>query len=224
MATRKYLPAYLVFAAEGVRDRVLKFLVSDSAPLPTRDKQTRANERHLILYLQRVAAKNDSLSAFGPEGWGSIDPAVESIKLAPQTDIALRETFLERWTAHGVAAAINADPETRAELAPRLHPNGRIEQDHFIYDETGNAVALDSETRALLIRCDGWTPAYSLGVSLETLKNLARQAFIRWEMEVQALEPHAFDALLADVFAWRDSPVRTRWLEHLQPLAALPEK
>src|SRR5204862_7827398 len=45
-----------------------------------------------------------------------------------------------------------------------------------------------------------------------------------WEGEVPALDPHAFDVLLADVLSWRDNPVRARWLKLLQPIAELPSK
>src|SRR5438045_3258624 len=106
----------LVFAAGGVRGRLAK-QSADSGALPPRNKSARAHERHLLLYLQRVAAKNDSLSAFGPEGWGTVEGDAAGIALSPRPGIAARETFLERWTAHGVAVAINADPETRAELS-----------------------------------------------------------------------------------------------------------
>src|SRR4029077_20767293 len=47
---------------------------------------------------------------------------------------------------------------------------------------------------------------------------------ILWEMEVPALEAHAFDVLLNDISLWRAGPVRTRWLARLQPLAALAAK
>jgi hypothetical protein len=223
-AARKFLPLYLVFAAEGVRERVLKQLVSDASWLPPRNKQARADERHLVLYLQRISGKNDSLSEFGPQGWGMVVSGIASLKFGPRAGIARRETFLERWTAHGTAAAINADPEAGVELAPRLHPNGRLEQNHFVDTETGETVPLDPETRALLVHCDGATPAHSLGVSMERLEKLARQNLIRWEMEVPALEPHAFDVLISDISRWRDGPVRRRWLDELQPLAILPEK
>jgi hypothetical protein len=222
--TCKALPSYLVFAAEGVRERVIKQLSCFVMPLPRRNKQARADERHLVLYLQRIAGKNDSLSEFGPEGWGKVDSRIEGLQLAPQAGVARRETFLERWVAHGTAAAINADPQTRVELAPRLHPKGRIEQNKFIFTDTGETFSLDPEILALLTRCDGTIPAHSLGASVETLEELAQQNFIRWEMEVPALEAHAFDILIKDILSWREGHVRTRWLEQLQPLAALSAK
>ncbi|MEY2577842.1 MAG: hypothetical protein QOI49_666 [Verrucomicrobiota bacterium] len=222
-AARTILPPYLVFTAEGLRERLAK-QTADSGILPPRNKSSRAHERHLLLYLQRVAAKNDSLSAFGPEGWGTIDGAPGSLALSPQPGIPARETFLERWTAHGVAAALNIDPEIRLELSPRLNPNGLLVANTFVFTDTGDTIELDDATLRTLQRIDSKTPAHSLGLDPAMLERLAQQKVIRWEVEVPALEPHAFDVLLADVEAWRDTPVRTRWLERLQPIAALPRK
>ena len=79
-------------------------------------------------------------------------------------------------------------------------------------------------TLDLLRQVDSKTPAYSLGVEPAVLEELARQKIIRWEVEVPALEPRAFDVLVADVTAWRETPVRTRWLERIEPVAQLPRK
>jgi hypothetical protein len=115
------LPAYLVFAGAAMRDRLLKEL-STTVP-PPRNKQTRAHERHLLLYLQRICAKNDSLSAFGPESWGRVENIQSAVRLAPELGIARRETFLERWTAQAAAAAINIDPAAKSKIeVPALEP------------------------------------------------------------------------------------------------------
>ncbi|HEY2139696.1 MAG TPA: hypothetical protein VGH00_06440, partial [Chthoniobacterales bacterium] len=222
-AARTILPPYLVFTAEGLRERVAK-QIADAGALPPRNKASRAHERHLLLYLQRVAAKNDSLSAFGPEGWGTVGGEPRTLTLSPRPGIAARETFLERWTAHGAAAALNADPEIRAEVSPRLNPNGFLAGDGFVFTETGKTLDLDEATFEALQRIDSTTPAHSSGVDLSVLERLAEQKIIRWEIEVPALEPHAFDVLVADIAKWRASPVRSRWLERLEPIAALPGK
>ena len=218
------LPPYLVFVAEGLRERLAKQSALDLAALPPRRKQDRAHERHLLLYLQRICAKNDSLSEFGPEGWGTIAGEPRALELAPDPGVAARETFLERWAAHGAAAALNSDPEVRLELSPRLHPNGRIEGNEFIFGETAAATGLDPRRSEIIRRCDGATPAHLFGDEIAALEELAAQNMIRWEVEVPALDPHAFDVLVSDVARWRDSPVRTRWLEILQPIAALSTK
>jgi hypothetical protein len=223
-AAELFLPPYLVFVAEGLRERLSKQSAHASGSLPPRRKEDRAHERHLLLYLQRVCAKNDSLSEFGPEGWGTVEGELRGLKLEPLPGIAGRETFLERWTAHGVAAALNADPAVRAELSPRLHPNGRIDGNQFVFAETGETVTLDSETVEILRRCDGAAPAYSFGHEIDPLEKLAARNMIRWEVDIPALDPHAFDVVISDILRWRHSPVRANWLELLQPIASLASK
>ncbi len=216
-AAHRTLPKYLVFAGSGDFVTALP-----DRPPPVRNKSLRARERHLLLYLQRICAKNDTLSDFGPHGWGTAQTE-PGLTVKPKPGIARRETFPERWTAHGVAAAINQDPQTRMEIAPRLHPSGRLDQGHFCHTETGRIVLLEAQTRALLESCDGATPAWSLGCDLATLADLAAGNFIRWEMEVPAIEPHALRLMVKDIAAWRDGPARSRWLETVQPLLDLAD-
>jgi Lantibiotic dehydratase, N terminus len=125
-SARTILPRYLIFGAEGMRDRISSLLASNAdAALPPRNSRTRERERHLVLYLQRIAAKNDTFSEFGPSGWGTIAKNVSGVTLAPEPGIAKREAFLERWIAHAIAAAINSDPEnSNPKLAvPALEPH-----------------------------------------------------------------------------------------------------
>lgn len=225
-SAKELLPGYLIFGAEHVRELVPKLLAMDapnSDNIPPRKKSVRARERHLLLFLQRIAAKNDTLSEFGPASWGKIDNHISGVSLSPKSGIAKRESFLERWAAHGIAAAGNADPAVRPEIAPRLHPSGRIERDEFVFTETGKRLRLDAATLQVLARCTGNTPAHALVDDLEILAPLAEQEIIRWGIEVPALDPHAVDVLLADVRGWREGPTRARWLEQLEPIAALPE-
>jgi hypothetical protein len=221
-SAQKTLPAYLVFAGKGLAERLTRqFSIGES--LPPRNKEARAHERTILLYLQRVCAKNDSLSAFGPSGWGKVEQGIGHLRLAPEPDVARRECFLERWTAHGGAAVLNADPGIRIELPPRLDPNGRLEGNQFVLTDTGETRMLDADTVDLLVRCDGQTPAYALGIEPKLLEELAHQNIIRWEVEVPALEPYAFEVLIADISRWRETPHRARWLDVLQPISLLPE-
>ena len=225
-SARTLLSPYLVFAG-GVREVLAELLrerVPESGPLPPRKKRERARERHLLLYLQRICTKNDTLSEFGPGGWGTVGGQARVVQLEPVPGIVEREAFLERWTAHGAAAALNADPDIRIELSPRLHPHGRIEGSDFYFGDTGERSAIDAKTMDILRRCDGATPAHALGVETEALERLTAQRMIRWEMEVPALDPHAFDVLVSDVGRWREGKVRARWLDLLKPIAALPAK
>ena len=84
---------------------------------------------------------------------------------------------------------MNQDPETRLELAPRIHPNGRIEGDSFVDTRSGREIPLEPDVLALLRRCDGTSPAHSWGIDLDTLKRLADESLILWRVEVPALDP-----------------------------------
>jgi hypothetical protein len=217
-AAKEKLPQYFVFSSGEVQNLLHG---AEEKPLPPRNNRAAGRERHLLLYLQRIAAKNDTFSEFGPSSWGSARPGDSTIQFSTDSSMLGREVFLERWTAHAIAAALNADPAVRPELSPRLHPDGRIERDVFISSVSGEVIFLDPATKAIVSRCDGTTPAYSLGVDLALLEKLAAQNIVRWEAEVRALEPHAFDVILSEVTQWRDGPTRKRWLDLLQPLAAL---
>ncbi len=230
-SSRTVLAPYLIFAVGGVR-QLLSHLLDDQADysrLTRRNSRAGDRERHLLLYLQRIAAKNDTFSEFGPTGWGKIDSfnaspaAMNAIKIDIRPGIARRKAFLERWTAHSVAAAMNADPAVRSESSPRLHPGVRIEGDQLLFADTGETIKLDARTSEILARCNGSTPAHAIGVDLNVLDDLDKRKMILWEVEVPALDPHPFDTLVADVQNWRESPVREKWLGQLQPIAALPE-
>ena len=221
--SRAVLPAYLVFGAGEFRERLGK--TSDgSCALPARNSRTRERERHLLLYLQRVCAKNDTFSAFGPSGWGTVDSRPCGVSRPVGDGTETRRIFLERWAAHALAMALNHDVEARPEVSPRMNPNGRVEGDTFVLADSGERVPLTGNELEVLARCDGKSPAHSLGASDDLLARLADRQVIRWECEVPALEPHAFEVLLADIAQWRESEVRTRWLEKARSIAGLPKQ
>ena len=224
-SSRRVLPPYLVFSGGGVHDLLPRLLGEGGdewTQQSSRNARARDRERRLLLYLQRVCAKNDTFSAFGPGAWGNVCNDKPLAISSAASAISRRDTFLERWTAHTVAAAMNADPEVRAELSPRLHPNSRIDGNQLIFTNTGETTPLEPDTIALLYRCDGQTPAHSLGVPNEALEDLAQQNILRWEMEAAALEPYAFSVLISEIRRWRDNTVRARWLKSLEDIAILP--
>lgn len=127
-SSRACLPEYLLFAAESVRGLLATQLADypdDLSALAPRNNAARKVEQSLLLYLQRIATKNDTFSNFGPSGWGNIDSLQGKIALAPEEGVAARDIFLERWTAHALAAAVNNDREIPQELSlkvPALEP------------------------------------------------------------------------------------------------------
>ena len=223
-ASRRFLPPYLVFGTGGVTElqkRLLRDNIVDAEPLPRRNAKAGDRERHLLMYLQRVCAKNDTLSEWGPTVWGTVG---EGLRFAGQPGIASRMAYLERWTAHAAAAAMNADPAVRDELAPRLHPDGRLEEKRFVFAHTGEVLSLDGRTCDLLRRCTGGAAAHSLGAPPGVLGHLATCEVLRWEVEVPAMQPEALTFLLEDVKNWRESPTRERWLQVLLPIVTLTSR
>ncbi len=107
-SARAVLAPYLVFAGGGARDLLAHLLdASRMQNFAHRNAKAGDRERHLLLYLQRIAAKNDTFSEFGPSGWGTATETSSGLKLQPESGIAKRDAFMERWTAHAVAGVIN---------------------------------------------------------------------------------------------------------------------
>ena len=125
-ASAAVLPAYLLFGAGSFGERVADMFAANgeaNGELPPRNARARERERHLLLYLQRICAKNDTFSEFGPSGWGRAEDRPRGIEIAPKPGMAARDAYLERWTAHAVAAAVNSEPDIPRPLhVPALEP------------------------------------------------------------------------------------------------------
>lgn len=216
------LPRYLVFGAPSANALLAEALGPEGSALSPRNKRARERERHVLLYLQRIAAKNDTFSEFGPASWGRVAAAGDGISFRPDSPITQREGFLERWTAQTIADAINKDVGVRPELSPRIHPHGRLDQDYYVDGDTGIQVRLDERSRAILEQADGKTPAYRFSESIDDIAELAERSLLKWGVEIPALDPYSVDTLLKDIGAWRDNAVRSRWLETVGAIAKLP--
>jgi hypothetical protein len=219
-SSREFFPRYLTFAAPGVQ----QLLLSMESASSLRNKRARERERHLLLYLQRIAAKNDTFSEFGPSSWGRIDPAISAVQFNPVPGIAKRDAFLERWTAHALAAAVNSDPEIFPELRPRPNPNGLLVGDSFVFTDTGERHQLEPHQISLLAQCDGSTPVYAITGSHDAVRDLVTKRIVIAAVEVPALDPFAFEVLHKDVAAWRAGAPQARWLPIIRSLAELPKK
>ena len=220
--SRRILPRYLVFGSGDVHH-----LIDHSASeLPPRNSRNRGRERHLLLYLQRIAAKNDTFGEFGPSAWGSATQNGSALNFEARPGIARREVFLERWTAHALAAAINSDPQTFLERRPRLNPNGILNDNRLIFVDSGDVVALTPSEIELVRQCNGTTSIHALIQSangdrsaaarvnrgLDLMRNLIAKKILIAALEVPALEPFAFQTLREDIAAWNEGPARERWL------------
>lgn len=222
-----WLQRYLVFGADSVRQLLSKQLQeypADLTTLPPRNNPARKIEQTLLLYLQRVAAKNDTFSEFGPSSWGRRQTQSAAMTFDPEDAIACREVFLERWTAHAIAAAINADSEVFGELRPRLNPNGALHGSEFIARETGQVTSLSPEELHIVQRCDGHTPVHALGDDESKVRTLVAQGVLRCVIEVPALDPNAFETLRDDVALWRGGAAQEKWQPITNSIAELPRR
>ena len=218
--SQRILPRYLVFGSGEVHH----LIDHSGGELPPRNSRTRERERHLLLYLQRIAAKNDTFSEFGPSAWGSAIQNGPALNFEPHPGVARREVFLERWTAHALAMAINSDPQTFWEHTPRLNPNGVLIDNRFVFVDSGDATALAPSEIEIIARCNGVTPihallhstngdkAASINGELEVIRGLIDKKILIAALEVPALEPFAFQILRDDIAAWREGAARQRWL------------
>jgi hypothetical protein len=216
-AAARFLPEYALFASESVEDLAAD-LRPDGTWAPERLKDGR-RDRTLLMYVQRLATKNETVSTFGPSAWGTVDPAARGLRLEPAG--LRRHAFLEKWVADALVGAMNRDGSVRAELAPRLHPAGRLEEGGFVRLDTGVRVALDAATLPVALRCDGRTPAHALG-DPGALAALAAAGVILWEAECPRFRLDRVEALLAAVRGWRAGEARSRWEPILGELAEVP--
>lgn len=225
---RQFLPRQLIFATGGARellDTLLTVNGTNGETPPRRNTRLAERERHLLLYLQRICTKNDSFSEFGPTAWGRAVPDQRAVSFAPDPGIARRETFLERWTAHVAAAALNEDPEAFVEFVPRVHPNARSESANVVVlPSSGERIDLSDEEAAVLAKCDGRSSIRALDVSPEIVRRLTEKKVALCAAEVPALDPYAFQQLHADVQRWAPGAARARWLPILESIAGLPQR
>ncbi|HEY6005379.1 MAG TPA: hypothetical protein VIV57_21045 [Anaeromyxobacter sp.] len=214
-----FLPSYALFASPTVEELALD-ITPDGEWTASRLKDG-GRDRTLLMYVQRLATKNETVSVYGPMSWGSVDPALRGVRIEPGPGLR-RRVFLERWVADAVVAAMNADPAVRPEIAPRLHPHARIDADAVLRLDSGARLPLDPADRALLARVDGESPAHALGDEAR-LARLADGGAVLWAAECPAYVLDRIGALRARVERWREGEPRRRWLPALTALAAIPE-
>jgi hypothetical protein len=214
-AATQELPDFLVIESEDFASEVDRLAEEAPGAHTSKDRQ---RDRTLALYLQRVCAKNDTVSRFGPTAWGTVG---DGDGLVLQLGgITARRVELERWAVKALIALANTELDVRPEIAPRLHPLGHLDEAGFRRLDDGREVVLDAEARALAECCDGVTPGHRLG-SLARLASLAERGVICWELEQLAIDASPLASLCADVDGWRDGEARGRWRPRLEQLVAL---
>jgi hypothetical protein len=170
-----------------------------------RRSRVRRWERRLYTYLQRLAAKNDTTSFFGPLNYGRFGAPTAALRFAPDR-IQRRRPFLAFRAACRLADLMGAEPELRPQLRP--HRTGR-----------GHAGPDDASAAAVLRLCDGHRTVSEIAVALgvdrstidTTLDRLAAAGAVRTGPypAVSTVDPLAH--LVAEVDTLPDGPAARRW-------------
>jgi hypothetical protein len=106
-------------------------------------------------YLQRYAAKNDTIGFFGPVAWARWIDGDEAINVRRGPDFLSRRTvYFEGWAIQKVMRMLVRDPAVAPWLAPRLAPHN-VYLEGRVVPPPGGAIVLTDLEKALLSACDG---------------------------------------------------------------------
>ncbi|MFD5424228.1 lantibiotic dehydratase [Streptomyces sp. NPDC127084] len=162
----------------------------------------------LVRYLQRVTAKNETASHFGPLSVGRADLCERGVTW--ETAPLRRRTFFTHWAAEKVAAALGRDPRLAGQVLPRRRPwaferDGVVTLYEFTTEDGFSAdwefrartpVRLTDAELATFRRCDGSTTLAKLRAELgdgvdATLASLVERELVvcRFEVPVGVTDP-----------------------------------
>jgi hypothetical protein len=129
--------------------------VDREAGRPRRDSSVRRREAAITSYVQRYAAKNDSIGFFGPIGWASWQPAGPAAVVRAGPDLLGRRTvYFESWAIDAVGVALAARPEILPGVPPRRVPANWM-HDGLVHFPVGEPARLTDEEARILELCDG---------------------------------------------------------------------
>lgn len=103
--------------------RIDALIATFAQPQVQVDSRTRQRLRLAWNYLQRLCAKNDTCSFFGPITWGQVDRTQDRpllLQSRPGPWLAQRESFFEHWVVLRLSQALYADPSLQDALPLRL--------------------------------------------------------------------------------------------------------
>lgn len=107
----------LLVSNESSYRTILAWLGQPGSRRPTARNTDRKQLDALVRYLQRVCAKNDTTSHFGPLMPGRFDPDLDGVAWRPGR--MERAPLLSRWAADALGARLGADPAVVPGLRPR---------------------------------------------------------------------------------------------------------
>jgi hypothetical protein len=197
-----------------------------------RTNRVRRVERRFVLYLQRLAAKNETTSFFGPLNVGRLDPAAPlalDVRRSP-TCPRRRRVFAAQWLAEGLAREIARDPSLRARRAPRRSPVWRIDEAAGTATRGGGpAVALDALELAVCRHADGRRPLPDLAAAVahpaaavaRAVGRMERRGVLVSSVVVPPDTEDPIEALRRWLRSRAPEPARGAWLDVVDELDSL---
>lgn len=164
----------------------------DEPPSPTPDSHERALERRLYAFLQRLSAKNETTSFFGPLAYGVVGEAKTPFVFGPEAPqgVVRREAFAAFWAVTALGKAAVADPALREALPPRRVAVSWAKGTQGVGPDGAPVVLSDAAAKVFSL-VDGERSlaalAHAGGLSLEETKAsvtlLERKGFVRRDLE-----------------------------------------
>lgn len=217
------------FAAQA--DRWMQ--TAERTKLTARD---RAFLRRAYLYAQRLGAKNETTSFFGPLTHAYIDETVEGIVLGDEAPGGVEEVegFAAFWAVSTLARTLADDPAVADRVPITWVPAARLRDDAVVLSN-GRAVRLERKLVQLLRIVDGRRSTRALadesgiprGEVRALLERLERAGVVRTWPEPPSTSPRPLDVLIEDadrIASDTDWPARLRSLRaDVEAYAAAPD-
>jgi len=181
------------------------------------------DERTLLKYVIRYAAKNDTIGFFGPAAWMRLSPGpgFATLSWGPAVTSKTLMSF-EAWPIGLIAERLAEDDRLRPWLSPRRAALCRL-QGHEVFMPPDSPAELEPHDVDILRLCDGRHSAREIARQLKLddlarLDRLHQDGFITWTLECP-LRTNPESALTALAAGIDDDEVRatidshSRWLD-----------
>nr|WP_223768049.1 lantibiotic dehydratase [Streptomyces huiliensis] len=210
----------------GMYDAMLAgYLDRDDVPDTARHRRT---ERQIYSYLQRFCAKNETASAFGPMGYGSLGDG-EGLRVEPAGP-RRRRAFLTHWAVTELASAAARDKALAPHVPVRMGLLTVRDGDRLTIAGTDTAIRLDATQTRLtdLLAKDGpsslaalaRTAALPLRAVADALRPLLAVGAVLRSFDVPNETVDPLPGLRAALSALPPVPARDAWTARLDELAA----
>ncbi len=161
-------------------------------PSPTADASVRALEKRLYAFAQRLAAKNETTSFFGPLAYGEVEPFEGDYAFGPELPggVSSRRAFFAFWAAAAVGKAAAADPALAPSLPLRRVAAASAQGEVGLLPD-GRKVALPADAAALFEAVDDRSTLAQLAAATRltpeaaerAAASLLRAGFLRRDLE-----------------------------------------